>query len=61
MTDQDKAERYDYLQEKRKRSKAAFSDVLDKYMDLQNEDASIPARDVVRDLQRLYDDLYLLR
>lgn len=61
MTDQDKAERYDYLQEKRKRSKAAFSDVLDKYMDLQNEDASIPARDVVRDLQRLYDGLYLLR
>lgn len=61
MTEAEKAAGFEYLQEKRKRSKAAFSDVLDKYMDLQNEDASIPARDVVKDLQRLYDDLYLLR
>lgn len=61
MTEAEKAAGFEYLQEKRHRTKAAFSDVLDKYMDLQNANKSIPARDVVRDLQRLYNDLYLLR
>lgn len=45
MTEAEKAAGFEYLQEKRHRSKAAFSDVLDKYMDL----------------QRLYNELYLLR
>lgn len=61
MTDAEKLERYEYMTEKNRRNKEAFAEILEKYRDLQIEGATIPAGDALKDLQGLYNALYLLR
>lgn len=60
-TDAEKIEGFDYLYEKRKRSKDQFDDLLEKYRDLQHDRAQLDASDVLADLQKLYYDTYFLK
>lgn len=60
-TDAEKIQGFDYLHEKRRRSKDQFDELLEKYRDLRHDGATLDAGDVLADLQKLYYDTYFLK
>lgn len=60
-TDQQMIEGFKYLMDKRERMKAAHEELLEKYLDKRSSGELADLREVVADLQELYNKCYLLK